>query len=225
MAIPLLGPGLDVSFLFYADQTEAIADRNDIVTMPQFDTRRYYYYYGDNTGIAPGIRTANAKATLLGDNRRRSALEEHGFSPQKPPFYFAFDREVNRRRGLTLGRRDDGGTRELVVDRVLALTGGVGDHRLYRQHTSEHKGKTVKDIAKIGRDLRKVIILDNTPENFALQQQNGIYVKSWTGDPHDNSLTFLLPFFINIAKSEYEDVREVLLALKTMFQAQSLSPR
>jgi hypothetical protein len=30
-------------------------------------------------------------------------------------------------------RRDDGGPRELVVDRVLALTGGVGDHRLYRQ--------------------------------------------------------------------------------------------
>lgn len=125
VAIPLLGPGLDVSFLFYADQTEALADRNDIVTMPQFDTRRYYYYYGDNTGVAPGIRTANAKATLLGDNRRRSALEEHGYSPQKPAFYFAFDREVNRRRGLTLGRRDDGGTGILVLDSAAPEMVGV----------------------------------------------------------------------------------------------------
>ncbi len=125
VAIPLLGPGLDVSFLFYADQTEAIADRNDVVTMPQFDTRRYYYYYGDNSGVAPGLRTANAKVTLLGDNRRRSALEEHGYSPQKPAFYFAFDREVNRRRGLTLGRRDDGGTGILVLDSAAPEVAGV----------------------------------------------------------------------------------------------------
>ncbi len=38
----------------------------------------------------------------------------------------------NGRIGVRL-RRPDGGTREIRVDRILALTGGVGDHTLYRQ--------------------------------------------------------------------------------------------
>jgi hypothetical protein len=125
MAVPLLGAGNDISFLFYADQTEAIVDRNDLVTIPLFDTRRYYYYYDQNTGVAAGLRTANNRALILGDNRRRSTLEEHGASPQKPAFYYAFDRDVNRRRGLTLGRRDDGAPGFLVLDAAAPETAGV----------------------------------------------------------------------------------------------------
>jgi len=121
----LLGANGDASMLIYADQTEAIADRNDLVTVPQFDNRRYYYY-SDNTGSAPGLRTANNRAMILGDNRRRSALEEHGFSPQKPPFYFGFDRDPNRRRGVTLGRRDDGSVGVLVFDSAAPEMAGVG---------------------------------------------------------------------------------------------------
>lgn len=124
MATPLLGPGTDVSFMIYADQTEALVDRNDLVTVPQYDSRRYYYY-GENTGTAPGIRTATNKALLFGDNRRRSALEEHGYSPQRPAFYFGFDREPNRRRGVTLGRRDDGSTGVLVLDSAAPEVAGV----------------------------------------------------------------------------------------------------
>lgn len=125
VATVLLGPGNDASFLIYADQTEAIVDRNDLVTVPQFDNRRYYYY-SDASGSAPGLRTASNRVMLIGDNRRRSALEEHGFSPQKPPFYFGFDRDPNRRRGLTLGRRDDGSAGLLVFDSAAPEMVGIG---------------------------------------------------------------------------------------------------
>jgi len=67
-------------------------------------------------------------------------------------------------------------------------------HRLYRQHTIFCKsGQTIKDISKLGRDIRKMIIIDNTKENFQLQLENGLHVKDFIDDPSDDDLIFLLP--------------------------------
>ena len=123
-AIPLLGAGSEVAFLYFGDQNEAIVDRNELVTMPAFDSRRYYYY-GDASGSLPGVRTATSRALLFGDFRRRAALEEHGTSPQKPPIYFAFERDPNRRRVLAMGRRDDSSVAILVLDAAAPETAGV----------------------------------------------------------------------------------------------------
>ena len=41
-------------------------------------------------------------------------------------------------------------------------------HKLYREHTVQHGNSYVKDILRIGRDLSKMIIVDNTAENFKL---------------------------------------------------------
>lgn len=40
----------------------------------------------------------------------------------------------------------------------------------------------MKDLKKVGRDLTKVVIVDNLPENFQLQKDNGIGIKSWFND-------------------------------------------
>ena len=122
-AIPLLGPGNEVSYLYYGDQNEALVDRNELVTVPLFDNRRYYYY-GDNASI-PGLRPASSRALLFGDMRRRAALEEHGTTPQKPPFYFAFDRDPNKRRVLAMGRGEDGSNAVLVLDAAAPETAGA----------------------------------------------------------------------------------------------------
>lgn len=127
-ALTLLGPGADVSYMFFADQNEALVDRNDIVTVPPFETRRYYYY--NNQASSTGLRTANDRALLLGDYRSRSAwssLEEHGAAPQKPPFYFAYDRDANRRRVATMGRRDDGAVGVIVIDGAAPDTAAVAE--------------------------------------------------------------------------------------------------
>lgn len=39
-------------------------------------------------------------------------------------------------------------------------------HRLYRDHTKCKGGVYVKDLSKLGRDLKKTIIIDNIEENF-----------------------------------------------------------
>lgn len=47
----------------------------------------------------------------------------------------------------------------------------------------------MKDLKKIKSDLRKTIIIDNMPENFNLQPDNGIPIRSWFNDnPNDTEL-------------------------------------
>ena len=36
-------------------------------------------------------------------------------------------------------------------------------HRLYREHLTNHNDLMVKDLTKLGRDLKHLIIIDNVP--------------------------------------------------------------
>ena len=68
----------------------------------------------------------------------------------------------------------------------------------------------VKDLTRIGRPLDSTIIVDNMPQNFRLQKENGINIKSfYAQDPNDSALYDLLPILIDIAEDE-GDVREGL---------------
>ena len=75
---------------------------------------------------------------------------------------------------------------------------GCITYRLYRQHAIPAGNFYIKDLSRIGRDLSKVIIVDNVAENFQLQPDNGILIRSWFDDPHDNALLELLPLLKGI---------------------------
>ncbi len=83
-------------------------------------------------------------------------------------------------------------------------------HRLYREHAVQKGNIYVKDISRLGRDMRKIIIVDNVVENFQLQPENGIFVKSWEDDPKDDMLTRLVPILKQIAEQKVPDVRVAL---------------
>ena len=84
-------------------------------------------------------------------------------------------------------------------------------NRLYRKHTVFINNVYVKDLSKLGRDLSKIIIIDNQPENFQLQKENGIFIKSFFGnDKNDKVLDYLMPILKNIANDPNNDVREEL---------------
>ena len=53
----------------------------------------------------------------------------------------------------------------------------------------------------MGRDLSKVILVDNLDKNFQLQKDNGIHVRSWFGDPKDNILMQLGKSLVELAKN------------------------
>ena len=51
----------------------------------------------------------------------------------------------------------------------------------------------VKDLSRTGRPLNRTIIVDNVAENFCLQPDNGIFIKSWFDDMSDTALYELAP--------------------------------
>jgi len=86
--------------------------------------------------------------------------------------------------------------------------------RLYRQHTVPAGNVFVKDLSLLGRDLKKVVIVDNVAENFELQNGNGILIRSWYGDQEDKALLDICFVLVEIAKCEVEDVRKALKSLR-----------
>eukprot|EP00826_Nyctotherus_ovalis_P065400 TRINITY_DN9614_c0_g1_i17.p2 TRINITY_DN9614_c0_g1~~TRINITY_DN9614_c0_g1_i17.p2 ORF type:complete len:134 (-),score=22.99 TRINITY_DN9614_c0_g1_i17:156-557(-) len=88
--------------------------------------------------------------------------------------------------------------------------GGKIAHRLYREHVVQKGTSFVKDISRLGRDLKRVIIIDNIVENFQLQSENGIFIKSWEDDENDTSLVELMPILREIVELKVSDVRVAL---------------
>lgn len=83
-------------------------------------------------------------------------------------------------------------------------------HWLYRNNTTIQNGVYLKDLNKLGRELSKVIIIDNNPENFLLHPQNGIFIKSWYNDPNDKALRELSNLLEQLALSGEKDLRKGL---------------
>lgn len=83
-------------------------------------------------------------------------------------------------------------------------------YRLYRQHTTVMNNANVKDIGKIGRDLKKVIIIDNISDNFQRQSDNGIFITTWLGNEKDTELYDLIPVLKEIVIKKVKDVRKIL---------------
>ena len=80
------------------------------------------------------------------------------------------------------------------------------DHRLYRQHTNMNGGVNIKDLSKLGRNLEKIIIVDNIEENYQLQPNNGINISDFEGDENDNELEFLLEDLLEIVKEPGKNI-------------------
>ena len=80
------------------------------------------------------------------------------------------------------------------------------DFRLYRQHTSASNGINIKDLSKLGRNLEKIIIVDNIEENYQLQPNNGINISDFEGDENDNELEFLLEDLLEIVSKPGKNI-------------------
>ncbi len=90
--------------------------------------------------------------------------------------------------------------------------------RLYRQHTNVINGYNVKDLSKLGRDISKMIIIDNIEENYNLQPDNGLNISDFEGDENDNELIFLLEDLMEIVQKKGIDVRTKLPEVRKKMQ-------
>lgn len=79
---------------------------------------------------------------------------------------------------------------------------GVFRARLFRESCVYHRGNYVKDLSKLGREMNKVVIIDNSPASYMFHPRNAVPVISWFDDPSDRMLLDLIPFFENLAAVE-----------------------
>ena len=72
-------------------------------------------------------------------------------------------------------------------------------HRLFRESCVYDRGNYVKDLSKLGRELNRTIIIDNSPASYLFQPQNAIPCSSWFDDKNDTLLKgMILPIFPSI---------------------------
>jgi RNA polymerase II subunit A small phosphatase-like protein len=104
---------------------------------------------------------------------------------------------------FTAGRREYA---SLVLDRLDRK--GVVAHALFRDACKEIDGKYVKDLSGLGRDLRRVLIVDDNPNAYGLQPENAIPIVPFTGDLGDRELGRLMEFLEGC--DGVEDMREAV---------------
>ena len=83
------------------------------------------------------------------------------------------------------------------------------DFNLYREHNILIGRNLVKDISKIGRDMKRIVIVDKLYENIKATPKNGILIKPYFGerDKGDTVLFELKKLLILFHKMGYEDIR------------------
>ena len=90
-----------------------------------------------------------------------------------------------------------------LLDKKKLTTG-----RLFRQHCLFNHGLYLKDIKIIQKDLKDVIIIDNNPVSYVMNQDNGLPILTWYDDLNDKELINFIPLLKYL--STEDDVREVI---------------
>jgi len=84
----------------------------------------------------------------------------------------------------------------------------VVSYRLFRESCNPHHGNYVKDLGRMGRSLKDVVIIDNSPASYMFNTENAIPIDSWFDDENDTELLDLLPFLEELSK--VDDVAKVI---------------
>lgn len=66
----------------------------------------------------------------------------------------------------------------------------------------------IQDLSLLGRNLKSVIIIDNSPTCYMFHPQNAIPITSWFDDSQDTELLSILPFLDQLKTTS--DVRTIL---------------
>ena len=142
--------------------------------------------------------------------------ENEGISRIRPYLYYFLDL-VKQYYELILFTAATREYADPILDVIEENKGYYFNHRLYRESCTIIDNNYMKEIRRIGRDIKRTIIVDNMAQNFKMEKENGILISSfWGEDSNDRALLNLGRILINIAVEMMEvgfkrDIRDVLV--------------
>jgi len=84
-------------------------------------------------------------------------------------------------------------------------------YKLFREHCTFYNNAFVKDLTRLGRPMKDVIILDNSPVAYLFQPENAVPAVSWYDDKNDEELLRVANLLERMVLEE--DVRKVIRML------------
>jgi len=79
----------------------------------------------------------------------------------------------------------------------------------FAQSCIKSNGSFLKDLRVVsGPDLRRTMLVDNSPIAYSLQEENALPIATWYDDPNDTALRDLIPFLLSLRAMD--DVRALL---------------
>ena len=199
--------------LLYFFKSKIIRVINQNASVAGIESSSYKILLNENSIKVPYLKfSPTKKYTLVLDldetliSFKLSPNEENKGTIRFRPYLDSFLQKVKEKYELivfTSGTKDYADPLEDAIEQDRKYF----DARLYRQHTIACGKDIVKDISRIGRPLDKIIIVENMPQNYRLQKENGILIKSFYGeDIYDTALASLADILVKIA-NEFNDVR------------------
>ena len=118
------------------------------------------------------------------------------------PYLFDFLDNIGKYYELILFTSSDIKYAKSLID-TIEYNKKYFSHKFFLHHNIIKNNNLIKDLSRIGIELDKIVIVDNNPNNYLLQKENGIYIKSFWGEENeidDMKLFYLEEILIKIAK-------------------------
>jgi len=153
-----------------------------------------------HSGFNPFTRKSDITLTIYLDGK------EHVINVLKRPHVDEFLREISEYYEIIVFTASISEYASPLLDQLDKNNYVSG--RLFRQDCSFNHGLYIKDLRRIGKDLKDMIIIDNNPVSYAVNEDNGIPILTWYDDLTDKELIKLLPLLKYLA--DVDDVRPVI---------------
>ncbi|KAJ8601564.1 hypothetical protein CTAYLR_005211 [Chrysophaeum taylorii] len=165
----------------------------------------------DYLNISPDVPCPHTLVVDLDDTLVRATWDRrYGWRHAKRPGADSFLREMSKYYEIVIFTSNIAGVADPVVHALDK--DGCAMHRLYRDATQFVRGTHCKDLSRLNRDLRKVVVLDDDPRAVQLQPENAILVTPYLNpsDKSDSELEDITPFLIAIVNEGVTDVPAAL---------------
>lgn len=158
--------------------------------------------------ISPEINKDDSKAAIINNiNLKKLKLIFR-------PGLFDFLREMKSLYELIIFSSGVNDYVDAIVE-IIEKDGKFFDHILYRTHLSfDKKGEYVKNLSSLGRDLNKILIIDDNEKYYKWNKENGICIKPFFGDEvGDQGTLAILSKILKKIRIDAEESKDIRISL------------